>query len=391
MAWTRKAPNGKVKGCWRDHTGKERSRTFATKTEALKYAKKQEVAIDSGIRRDHDLGKMNLGTWMQEWMDTSPSHRAGTKSVIESKIRLHILPTALARIPLYKITPLDFDRWVADRVKAGVGAATIDRTHQMLSAALTRAVDREIIPRNPVRRASLPEYMPEVKVVLNADQVVALSEAVERRYSALILVLGFGGVRIQEAAALALKDFDEAQGYLWITRQLHTQPLPYHWGLPKTPNRLKAPAMLPDFVVQAVREHIDAGLTSTFDGETLIFSAKPTSGDSPDHGGPGGPLSKVTAWNVVKRGGRKIGLPPAFRTHNLRDSCATNMLANGASVQDVADQLGDDPKTVLDTYVHSSPESRRAALSRMATRALAGSPEVLQLPAPIIEGELIED
>jgi hypothetical protein len=58
MAWTKPASNGKVRGCWRDHTGKERSKTFTTKTETLRYAKKMEVEIDAGVRRDHDLGKM---------------------------------------------------------------------------------------------------------------------------------------------------------------------------------------------------------------------------------------------------------------------------------------------------------------------------------------------
>jgi site-specific recombinase XerD len=94
---------------------------------------------------------------------------------------------------------------------------------------------------------------------------------------------------------------------------------------------------------------------------------------------------------MLHRVSARIGLPPAFRTHNLRDSCATNMLANGASVQDVADQIGDDPKTVLATYVHSSERSRREAISRMSTRALAGPGKVLELPAPdIIEGEVVE-
>ena len=59
MAWTKFAPNGKVKGCWRDHTGKERSKTCATRTEALKYAKKMEVEIDQGVRRDAEAGKLD--------------------------------------------------------------------------------------------------------------------------------------------------------------------------------------------------------------------------------------------------------------------------------------------------------------------------------------------
>jgi hypothetical protein len=59
MAWTMFAPNGKVKGCWRDHTGKERSKTSATRTEALKHAKLMEVEIDQGVRRDADAGKLD--------------------------------------------------------------------------------------------------------------------------------------------------------------------------------------------------------------------------------------------------------------------------------------------------------------------------------------------
>jgi integrase len=386
MAWTRKAPNGKVKGCWRDHTGKERSKTFATKTEALKYARKMEAEIDSGVRRDHDLGKMTLGDWWVEWMETTHV-REKTVSAKRSHLNNHILPTPLARIPLSKITPLDIDRWVSERLRAGARPATISLVSTNLNAALNRAVLREVIPKNPAKGVSIPEYEPKGKVTISEAEIVALSEAVIPRYRALILVLGFGGIRVSEAAGLTRKDFNEADGKLWITRQLHGRP--YRWGEPKTPNRKKAPSILPDFVVEAVQEHIDAGLTSTFASETLIFSAGPP-GRAVDRGEPGRPLISQTVWQVVKVAAKKIGLPPALRTHNLRDSCATNMLANGASVQDVADQIGDDAVTVMKTYIHPSEHSRRAALSKMAARAFPSSAKVLELPAPVIEGEVVE-
>lgn len=396
MAWTREAPNGRVKGCWRDHTGKERSRTFATKTAAKKYALKMEAEIDAGIRRDHDLGKMSVGEWLREFLDTSPSMRRKPMETREGWLKTHILPTPLARVPLSRLTPLDIDHWVAGRVKANAGTATIFHVHgSFLNAALNRAVEREIIPRNPGRKASIPEYIPKPKVFIGEAQIVALSEAVNPRYRALILGLGFGGIRVSEAAGLTPKDFEEEEGSLQIYRQLlWHKGIGFAWGEPKSKNRKNAAVLLPDFVTEAVREHIDAGYTSTFDGETLIFSMAPESAASRfDHPSTGLPIRAVTVWKMLKRASREIGLPPAFRTHNLRDSCATNMLAAGASVQDVADQLGDDARTVLRTYVHSSPESRRAALSRSAVHALGDGLRPLRPALPdgeMLEGEIVE-
>jgi integrase len=389
MAWTKKAPNGKWKGCWRDHTGQERSKTFATKTEALKYARKMEVEVDSGVRRDHDLGKWTFADWWREYMETSHA-RPGTMVNLDQYLRNHILPTPLAKMPLDKIRPMDVDRWVANRLKAGISDAQMRQVFAYINVVLNRAADREVIPKNPARHVDTPEYEPKPKVVISDPGIMALSEAVIPRYRALILVLGFGGLRIGEAAGLTPKDFDEEQGYLWITRQLEKLPnSPLRWAEPKSRNRKKSPSILPDFVVPAVREHIEAGFTSTFQGETLIFSSR-RDGGGPDRGGPGDPLLTHTARRAIKVAAKKVGIPPAFRTHNLRDSCATNMLAEGASVQDVADQLGDNPVTVLHRYIHSSPESRRAALSRRATRALPGPAKVLELPAPVIEGEVVE-
>jgi integrase len=378
MAWTKPASSGRVKGCWRDHTGRERSKTFATKTEALKYARKMEVEIDAGVRRDLDLGKMTVGEWMAEWLATSPKHRAGTRALVDRWIRLHVRPTALAKIPLYKLRPIDIDRWVTDRIEAGVGRATIKGVHGMVNAALNRAVDREIVPKNPARRASIPEYVPKPKAILSVLEIVRLSKAVEPRYRALVLVLGFGGIRVSEASALTVNDLDEQQRCLWVTRQLQkSDSLVWEWSEPKSANRKRSPAMLPEFVVQALREHIAAGYTTTFDGETLIFSARRWGR------GVGGPLHRLTVNLALRRGAAAIGLPPGFHTHNLRDSCATNMLAYGASVVDVADQLGDKPETVLATYIHSSTESRRAALSRIAA---ASNDELRPVLRPV--GEL---
>ena len=188
---------------------------------------------------------------------------------------------------------------------------------------------------------------------------------------------------------MTIPDFDKGEGYLNVYRQLQFHAgSGFAWGEPKSKeNRKRSPAMLPDFAVDAVQEHVDAGWTATFDSQTLIFSS----------GGKGKAYRKASGRpimapvfnRIVKVAAASLGLPPAFHTHHLRHSCATNMLAAGASIVDVADQLGDDPKTVLGTYVHSSPESRRAALSRVATQALGDGLRPLR-PAELADGEVVE-
>ena len=50
-----------------------------------------------------------------------------------------------------------------------------------------------------------------------------------------------------------------------------------------------------------------------------------------------------------------------FSVHCLRHTYASNLLARGIDIRTVAALLGDDTKTVINTYVHYTDDMRSAA------------------------------
>ena len=67
----------------------------------------------------------------------------------------------------------------------------------------------------------------------------------------------------------------------------------------------------------------------------------------------------VGTYESLARALRKID--QTLSPHCLRHSYATRLLANGVDIRTVSALMGDDTKTVINTYVHYSDEMRAAA------------------------------
>jgi integrase len=65
---------------------------------------------------------------------------------------------------------------------------------------------------------------------------------------------------------------------------------------------------------------------------------------------------------------RKAAGIPAGSMHIMRHTAATLMLTGGVPLYVVAARLGDDPKTILDTYAHLLPTSDEAAAQAVAAQ-----------------------
>jgi len=68
-----------------------------------------------------------------------------------------------------------------------------------------------------------------------------------------------------------------------------------------------------------------------------------------------------------RRVAAKARLPKGFRLYDLRHTCATLMLGNGAHPKIVAERLGHSTtKLTLDTYSHVTPTMQDAATAQLA-------------------------
>ena len=114
MASIRRHPNAPTRWQvrYRDPTGRQRTKSFARKADAEKWAVMIEAGKLQGDWLDPHLGKTTVREWSERWFATTVHLKPKTRAGYESLLRLHVLP-AFGALPLNRIQPLDVRQWVA--------------------------------------------------------------------------------------------------------------------------------------------------------------------------------------------------------------------------------------------------------------------------------------
>ena len=130
------------------------SRSFARKADA--------VAFDDELRRRRRLGEMATVVGAQDTLDHyvaatwAKTHAVtlarSTARTYAALYDLHIAPY-LGQLKLAELTPEVIARWQAERIAAGAGRSSIDKTLTLLGGILQRAMESGRISRNPARLA----------------------------------------------------------------------------------------------------------------------------------------------------------------------------------------------------------------------------------------------
>jgi integrase/recombinase XerD len=175
-------------------------------------------------------------------------------------------------------------------------------------------VSREVRSAAPPRR--LPKAIPldEVERLLEAAGYAGTALALRDR--ALLEVLYGTGARISEAVGLDIDDLDLTDNTVLLTGKGDKQR--------RVPVGSFAAAALSAYLVQA-----RPGLAAAGAGSPKVFlNAR------------GGPLSRQSAWVVLRTAAERAGLTAGISPHTLRHSFATHLLEGGADVRVVQELLG---------------------------------------------------
>jgi integrase len=252
----------------------------------------------------------------------------------------------------------------------GAAPKTIANKHGFLSGCLKKAVRRQLLPFNPCEDTKLPRGRREC-VFLEPHEFDVLYEAVPKRWQPLVLFLVTTGMRYSEATAIRVGDIVEHiddDGARFYTARIskawkYTGTNTYKLGGPKTQRGWRT--------INVPAETIDELNLAGRGKDQLLFR---TSKDKRIIAQQFHNLAwKPTMLAVAD----KIGKRP--RPHDLRHTCASWMLNNGAEITDVSAHLGHESiKTTVDVYGHIDRRSgHRAstaiskALVRTAVRAPA--------------------
>lgn len=171
------------------------------------------MLLEHGLASPDTSRPPTLAAWIEDYIESRSELRDNSISRMQGHLK-HIAPV-LGHLPISEITVQRLEAFyrhlVAPRPRGkGLAKATLIKIHQLISAALRRAVRYGYIPANPADLVELPR-LPETEAgkALPPEHQARLLEAARnhRLYALLYLTLALG-LRRGEALALRWEDLE---------------------------------------------------------------------------------------------------------------------------------------------------------------------------------------
>jgi integrase len=331
---------------FRDHEGKQRSRSYGTLNEAK--AGQDELRTDVRRGEYRPDTKQTFGQYAEEWKRTYKG-RTGrgirAETLAEYQRDLDRAIAFLGKHRLASLTTKHVKAFEASLRAEGLRDGTRRRILAPLKACLAEAVEDGDLRSNPTTGVRLVvadapgSHEAKQPKSLTAEQLAALVEAVGGGWHGLMVrLMAQTGIRIGEALGLRWQDVDTGGGRISIEQRVRAASV----NAPKSENgRREVP------VSAALGRDLTAHrLASSYSAaEDLVF---PTMTGKPQH------ASNLYRW--FNPAAEAAGVPWAG-FHTLRHTAASRWLASGqVSIAQVSRLLGHhDPGFTLRTYIHVTP------------------------------------
>jgi integrase len=300
-------------------------RGFTTKRDAERFANKVEVDKMRGEYVAPSIGKTTIGELGPAWLARQRGHMkpSGFRSY-DSSWRNHVT-VRWGDVRIADVRYSDVQAWVSD-MSGTSGPVIVRFAHSVLARILDDCVRDRMLTSNPARGVKLPKRPPRRNTYLTAAQLDRLADEAGR-YRALVLVLGVGGVRWGEAAALRVRDID----FLRRRITLHTNAVKVGTGfavgsLKSNRNRV---VVVPGFVIDALAETARGK-----DRDDVLWPST--------SGGYLRPPSSTESWlaGAVTRCQQADPTFPRITPHDLRHTAASLAIHAGANPKVVQRMLG---------------------------------------------------
>jgi len=282
----------------------------------------------------------------------------------------NFLAPALGNLPLTKLAPSHiqeaYNTWATggrrDKKLGGLSACTRRHIHRILRSALARAVEQQLLARNPADafKNRLPKVEREEMMTLSTEQSARLLDAIKhtRIYWPVLLALSTG-MRRGEVFALRWKNVDLGNGSIRVMESLEQTRAGIRFKAPKS-ERTRS-VIAPKFAVTELRrlkrqqaeELLMIGIRQT--DETLVCART-----------DGLPLQPQSLTHQFTRLISRIRDLPRVCFHDLKHSHATQLLQAGVHPKIAQGRLGHATiTTTLDLYSHVTDTMQSDAAARL--------------------------
>lgn len=323
-----------------------RKRGFPTKQDAQAWAEQLEVDKRRGGYVAPAAGRVALGEFAQEWLDSKhalkPSTRARYQVVLDTQI------SRRAAISLGDISRQFVREWVAE-LSTEMAPASVHKTVGVLRQVLGMAVSENRLVVNPVDGVELPSVSSSEQRFLTLEELHGLAGHAGVN-APLVYLLGTCGLRFGEAAEVRWRDVDLDGLKIRVTRSVALVDGKFIVGSPKSSKGRSVG--LPGFV---------ADLLTAGESDALV----------PDSAG-----GHMRGTNVRRRWWAQAvaaaGLDANFKLHELRHTAASLAVQAGANIKALQNMLGHESAGLtLDRYGHlygSDVDAVGVAINALLTR-----------------------
>lgn len=320
-------------------------------------------------QRQRDLGvvietaRQTLNEHVDMWLSIIKSRVSEqTYTSYETSLRVHVRPR-IGNIRLSGIGIKDVQGIVSSMEIEGRSPRTIRYAHAVLGMAFRKAMELDLIVKNPCDFVELPKQVKRETRVMSATQASRFLAAAEADRLGIVFEFALiTGMRPEEYLGLTWGDVDLERSSVTVRKALVWLKGGYRLSEPKTARSRRTipiPVELSYKLGQYRRKCLERkmSLGTAFSDLNLVFS---TEIGTPIHYRN---LSQRHFEKIIKAAGlEKEGLV----LYSLRHTCATLLLAAGENPKVVSERLGHSTvKMTLDTYCHVLPDMQRDASERL--------------------------
>ena len=342
--------------------------------EARAEYQKEQNAIEQGLvyqlppeKRIDDFVSFIENTWLPLQIrggDNKPSTIAyyeyvsqNIKEYFAGTILQNISPACIQKYLIYLRN--DF------KSKAGkpLSAETLHHHYRVLNMMFAYAERLELISKNPMSKVDAPRRERKPVEAMNKEQAAKffqLLDACPLDFRCMLHLMMTTGVRRGECIGLKWSDLDEKAGTITICRNVtYTPESGTIVSTPKTSNSMRTIPIMPSTLqlLQTLKKQTSSKHPDTHLRGAFIFPSENSLYE---------PRNPDSVTRRVKRFMKNNDFPD-LSPHDLRHSCATLLLSQGADIKSVQEILGHaDASTTLNFYVKSALQQMKSATEKYA-------------------------
>lgn len=302
--------------------------------------------------------------YMESWLETEKRFiRETTYYGYKKVVSRHIVPYFKNKnISLIDLSPMHLQEYYNYKLDSGLRPSTVKRHHANIRKALQDALSQNIIPYNAADRTKLPSAKKYHANTYNDQQITELLKISKGTpiESAVILCIYYG-LRRGEVCGLRWSDVDLENRILHIASTRTTAASGEVFQ-----NTAKTKSSIREMPINDVIFKYLTELKAKQQKNKEFLENEYDQSDFVCCWDDGEPLKVSYVSHAFGTLLKKNNLPH-IRLHDLRHSCATNLLKKGVDLKIIQEYLGHSTiATTANFYLHPDMEQKKDAIERLS-------------------------